>query len=161
MNQEEYAQQQFEDMEDLQEEQAWEQQQDQLQNQNEFMEAYGAPEPEAKHNQHKFLSDSIISLEPEKVTWLSESELGRPLFNMRFILDMEDICKDALDDIAKELGCENRIAAYFREKVVNISASGMSNKGFIQNLNVTRRMDTTRKRISNLKPQEDTKGGVK
>ncbi len=159
MNQQEYQQQMLEEMEDLQEEQALDQFDDQMQNQREWQEAYGSPEPEQQHNQHTFLANSLDFQEPEKVTWLGESELGRPLFNVRFLLDIEDIAHYYLDEEAKKLGVKNEIAAYFREKIKNICDSGMSNKGFVQNLNVTRRMDSTRQRIKNLEPKQ--KGDIK
>ena len=44
------------------------------------------------------------------------------------------------------LDLQNGIAHYFGEKTENITASGLSNKGFAMNINVTRKMDATRKR---------------
>jgi len=155
---EEFEQEMESDMTDLEIDQLESQQNEQMLNQQEFQEAYGVPEPDPQFNQHVFLAKSLEFDESEKVTFMSESELGRPLFNLRFLLDIEDIAKYYLDKMAKEFGCENKIAIYFREKINNICASGMSNKGFVQNLNVTRRMDTTRKRIKNL---PDVKGGKK
>lgn len=131
-------------------------QEEQMDNQEEWREQYGVPEPEEKHNQHTFLAKSIELPDSEKVTFLHEQELGRPLFNVRFLLDLEDVAKHYLDQIATELGVNNRIAIYFRQKINNICSSGMSNKGFVQNLNATRRIDATRKRVNNL-PQ--MKGG--
>lgn len=156
--QSEFKQQMEEEMENSETEDTADQQQEQMLNQQEFQEAYGVPEPEQQFNQHAFLAKSLEFGESEKVTYLGESELGRPLFNIRFLLDIEDIAHYYLDKMAKDYGCENKIAQYFREKINNVCASGMSNKGFVQNLNVTRRMDATRKRIKNL---TGMKGGEK
>ena len=123
----------------------------------EFTEGYGYPEPEEKFNQHTFLTKSLDHYEPEKVTYLNQYELGRPLFTVRFLLDLEDVCKHYLDKLCEELEVKNKIAQYFREKIINVSSSGMSNEGFVQNLNVTKKMDSTRHRIRN--PIANLKGG--
>ncbi len=115
--------------------------------QQELAEIYGSPEPEEKHNQHTFLSNAVKAKDTVRTTFLSESELGRPLFSVRFLLDMEDVSRHYLDIFAIQCGGNNRIADYFLNKVQNITDSGMSNKGFSMNLNVTRKMDTTRTRV--------------
>jgi hypothetical protein len=153
MNQEEFEQQMIQDMEDLKEDEMDDQLDDQMLAQEEWKEAYGVPEPEEKHNQHTFLARSLDIPSSEKVTFLTESELGRPLFSIRFLLDIEDIAKYYLDDMAKSLGLVNEIAIYFREKITNVCNSGMSNKGFVQNLNVTKKMDATRQRVRDIPPQ--------
>ena len=156
LQQEPMSEEMLEEMRDLQEEEGFESNEDDMLDRGPFQEALGAPEAEQRFNQHVFLSQSIQSDEPEKVTFLSESELGRPLFNLRFLLDIEDICKYYLDDLAKEYKTDNKISQYFREKINNISSSGMSNKGFLQNLNASKKIDVTRSRIRNLEP---LKGG--
>ena len=140
-----------EEIEEYQEEQkveGEESDEDRLAAQQEFAEAYGSPEPEEKQNQHSFLHKAAFS-SPDTIrtTFLSETELGRPLFSVRFLLDMEDVSRHYLDGFAKECNGNNRIADYFLNKVQNITSSGMSNKGFAMNLNVTRKMDTTRTRV--------------
>lgn len=154
----EYNEEIDEELEEIQREKQEEMQEDQMDNQEEWREQYGVPEQEEKFNQHKFLAESIRLQDSEKVTFLLEQELGRPLFNVRFLLDLEDVAKHYLDSIAKELGVENRIAIYFRQKINNICSSGMSNKGFVQNLNASRIIEATRRRVNNL-PQ--MKGGKK
>ncbi len=64
---------------------------------------------------------------------------------------MEDIIKYYLDDICDENNVDNKLADYFRKKIDNICSSGMSNEGFIQNINATKRVDITRKRVRNNK----------
>ena len=72
---------------------------------------------------------------------------------------MEDIAKHYLDPLSKkypgheendskQLINNNKISNYFFMKALNMSDSGMSNQGFAMNLNVTRKMDTIRKRVS-------------
>lgn len=158
LTQEEFEDQMNNEMEDIELDKLAEQQEQQMQNQSDYQEGYGINDAEQSFNQHTFLANSIEFDEPEKVTFLGESELGRPLFNVRFLLDIEDISKYYIDDMAKEYKCTNEIANYFRAKIANICSSGMSNKGFIQNLNVTRKMDSTKKRLKNLNLE---KGGDK
>ncbi len=144
----------IEAMEDYQEDQAWDNAQNQIEDNSEWQEAYGAPEPEERQNAHSFLHRATFdSDDTTKTSWLSESELGRPLFSVRFLLDMEDISKFYIDPLAKQLNVENKIADYFLQKIHNTTDSGMSNKGFAMNLNVTRKMDTTRRKMKELPPQ--------
>lgn len=153
---EDYEQEMIEEMKELQEDELEEQTEDDMLNRQTWQEAYGVPEPEEKVNQHTFLKDSLSFADPEKVTFLNQYELGRPLFNLRFLLDIEDICKYYLDELAKKYGEENKIADYFREKINNICSSGMSNDGFVQNLNVSKKIDVKRRRIKNLEPINKT-----
>ena len=140
-----------EEIEEYQEDQkieGEETEEDRMMTQQELAEAYGSPEPEEKQNQHSFLHKAaFLSGDTVRTTFLSESELGRPLFSVRFLLDMEDVSIHYLDGFAEKCEGTNRIAIYFRNKVLNITDSGMSNKGFAMNLNVTRKMDTTRTRV--------------
>lgn len=157
----EITDEELEEMQEFQEDASEEAQEDQLLNSQEFQEAYGSPEPEEKQNQHSFLHKSAFdSSDTTRVTNLNEFELGRPMFSVRFLLDMEDISKHYLDDMAKDNKIMNNIANYFRQKILNITDSGMSRDGFTALLNVTKKMDTTRKkvRISNI---ENLQGGKK
>ncbi len=156
MDTQEFEQEMMEEMQENNLDDAADSTEDSMLNSQNWQEAYGVPEPEERVNQHTFLKSSVDSDAPEKVTFMSESELGRPLFNLRFLLDIEDICKFYLDEMAKEYGIDNRISNYFREKINNICSSGMSNKGFVQNLNASRKIEVTRSRIKNLEP---IKGG--
>lgn len=122
----------------------------------EWQEGYGPPEPEEKQNAHSFLHKAVFG-EPStlKTTFLSEGELGRPDFTTRFLLSIKTVAEDLIDPICKELDNQiNGISHYFNEKVENITASGLSNKGFSMNINVTRKMDARRERIKNLDPAE-------
>ncbi len=156
MTNDNFDQEMLEEMKELELDNQQDTEEDRLLTQQEYNEGYGYPEEEKKHNQHEFLARSLIFDEPEKVTFMSPSELGIPLFNLRFLLDVEDIIKHYLDEMAKDLGVENKIATYFRDKIINISSSGMSNNGFVQNLNVTKKMESTRQKIRNI---DNLKGG--
>ena len=104
-------------------------------------------------NAHSFLHKAVFDQqETLKTTFLTEGELGRPDFSTRFLLSIKTVAEDLIDPLAKELGLENGIAHYFGEKVENITSSGLSNKGFSMNINVTRKMDATRKKVREIEP---------
>lgn len=149
------AEQSEETMEDFME--------DQFLKNKELMGAYGAPEPEEKMNPSTFLHKAAFSpdIDVVRATFLAPEELGRPLFTTRFMMKMEDVAMYYLDDLCKQLNIPNKIAMYFRADIRNTAESGMSNKGFIANLNVTRRMDATRRRIRTRSSGKFEKGGEK
>jgi len=158
MEKEEYQQEVYEEMKELDLDDTEDTEENRFLNQQEMQEGYGSPQVEERHNQHTFLANSLNLEQPEKVTFMTISELGTPLFNLRFLLDIEDICKYYLDDLSENLGLQNKISLYFRDKIKNISDSGMSYEGFVQKLNVTKKMESTRQRIKNL---GEMKGGKK
>lgn len=153
----------MEEMQEEQEEKMEEGQQDQFELNEELAQAYGAPEPEERMNAHTFLHTAVLGSDDTiRTTFLHEGELGRPIFTVRFMLDMNDIAKYYLDPILIQLKMDprqNGIATYFWEKTQNVTSSGQSNKGFSMNLNVTRRMDSSRKRVRD--SNEEVKGGTK
>ncbi len=144
----EITQEMIDEFEEAEAEKAAEADEDRMQRTQEFQEGYGYPVPDEKHNQFTFLSKAVAADNTVRVTYLDKEELGRPLFSVRFLLDMEDVANHYLNPIAKHLQGENRISDYFLKKVMNITDSGMSKEGFTMNLNVTRKMDTTRKKLS-------------
>lgn len=153
---------QLEEIQEFQEDMADDQQEDQFDNTQEFQDAYGSPEPEEKQNQHSFLHKAAYGTEDTvRTTFLNQEELGRPLFAIRFLLDLEDISKWYLDDYAKLYGKHeiNRVSDYFNQKVKNITDSGMSNDGFSMKLNVTKKIDSVRRRVRG--NVENFKGGAK
>lgn len=161
MKEEETQQVVDQELENLREDEGIEAQEEQFFNSKEFQEAYGAPEPEEQVNSAAFLHRAAFeSPDTVKTTFLSVPELGRPIFTMRFLLDIHDVCKFYIDPLCKNLGLNveesNRLATYFQEKIRNFSDSGMSHEGFAMNLNVTRKVDATRKRVGNI---ENLQGG--
>lgn len=162
MNEEEYNQKIMEEVEALKQEEMEDGAEDQYDLNRELQEAYGYPEAEEKMNTHSFLHKAAFdSKDTVRTTFLHEGELGRPLFTVRFLMDLKDISKYYFDDILKKLGkdsdVENKIANYFEEKLQNITASGMSNKGFVMNLNVTKRVDATRLRKKEQSSEKEVK----
>ncbi len=162
----EYTPEELDMIQEIQDDQQEDMQEDNMLLSAEHQEAYTADmTPEERQNAHSFLHKAAFDNEDTvRTTFLSESELGRPLFNIRFLLDMEDISKFYIDPIVKELGIDqltgNKIAIYFLKKTYNVTDSGMSNKGFSMNLNVTRKMDSTRNRIKS-NNIENLQGGKK
>lgn len=144
----EITQEMIEEFEEAEAEKIAEADEDRMQRTQDIQEAYGYPTPDEKHNQHTFLSNAVGAENTTRVTYLDKEELGRPLFSVRFLLDMEDVANHYLNPIAVHLKGDNRISDYFFKKVLNITDSGMSKEGFAMNLNVTKKMDTTRKKLS-------------
>lgn len=144
----EITEEMLEELEEAQAEKIEETEEDRLLRATDIQEAYGYPTPDEKHNQHTFLSKAVESDNTIRVTYLDKEELGAPLFSVRFLLDMEDVANHYLNPIADHLKGTNRISDYFLKKVLNITDSGMSKEGFAMNLNVTRKMDTTKKKLS-------------
>ncbi len=133
----------------------------------EYQGEYPVPEPEERINAAAFLNKAAFhSKDTVRTTFLHEGELGRPLFTVRFLMDMEDISNYYIDPLLKKYKEKldedtfNKISNYFWNKLQNITDSGMSNKGFISNLSVTRKMDATRTRTRE-PPQIQGKGGIK
>ncbi len=139
-----------EQMEDAIEE-ARDEQEDQMEDQGELtqemQELYGAPTPEERHNQWTLLMGALRSDDTVRTTYLSKSELGMPLFSVRFLLDMKALCLHYKAE---------RIALYFFNKIQNITSSGMSNEGFTMHLNVTQRREATKRRIKEVRDGKNT-----
>ena len=133
----------------------------------EYQADYPVLEPEERINAAAFLNKAAFhSQDTVRTTFLHEGELGRPLFTVRFLMDMEDIANYYIDPLLKKYkevldnDVSNKISTYFWNKLQNVTDSGMSNKGFISNLSVTRKMDATRTRTRE-PPQIQGKGGIK
>lgn len=147
-------------MNDLGEDQAEDVEDNRMLAVEEWKEGDGPLDPEERQNAHTFLSKAVFD-QPRtlKTTFLTEGELGRPDFSVRFLSSIKTVAQDLIDPIAMELKLANGVANYFEDKIENITASGLSNRGFSMNMNVTRKMDATRKRIRD--PTDNFKGGQK
>lgn len=159
------SEEQLEELQEEMEDKKEEEMEDNIVLSQELQESYGSPTPEEKYNAHTFLHKSAFeSTDTVRTTFLHEGELGRPIFTVRFMLDMEDVANYYLNPILKQLKLDslryNAISNYFNEKIRNVTHSGMSNKGFAMNLNVTQKKDMTRKKLktSNI---DNLKGGAK
>jgi len=153
----------IEDLEETQEESMLDSEEDRMNLSEEMQHLYGSPEPEEVLNQHAFLDKATFkSNDTVRTTLLTDPELGRPLFSVRFLMDLKDLAKHYFDDMLTNLGMkpekDNKIAIYFENKIQNITESGMSRDGFAMNLNVTKKMDATRTKIKH-NPIENLKGG--
>lgn len=159
MTETELTPEQMNELQFEQEEQIEDQQDDNFENQQELAEMYGSPEPEERQNQHSFIHKAAFGDgDTLRTTYLNEWELGKPMFSIRFLLDMEDISKFYLDDLSIELKQINRVSDYFKQKIMNITDSGMSKEGFTANLNVTKKMDSIRQKVR-VNPIENLQGG--
>lgn len=125
---------------------------DNLELSQELNEQYAtAGEPQTPFNQWQLIKKAIEQDDTVRTTYLTKEELGKPLFTVRFLMDMEDVAHHYLKDMLIERGLDpyhdNIVARYLANKYQNISSSGMSNQGFTMNLSVTRKTDATKKRI--------------
>ena len=109
-----------------------------------------------KYGQHSFIRDTTLHLPSVKrATFFSESEKGRPLFSAMFVGDMINFAEHYLDDMSEDLKVQNKIAIYFTKKLNNMADLGLSNKGFIQNLNTSRRILSEKKKFKPIEPKKD------
>lgn len=145
---------------DEQEEESLDDSEQRFEDNLDIQEDYPAPEPEEKINQWSILDKAIKNKDTIKTTYLSEQELGRPLFSVRFYGTYRDLSRHYLDVELDQLDFDaeksNIIKDFFTHKIRNITDSGMSNKGFAMNLSVTHKRDNTRRRV-----REVTKDGSK
>lgn len=141
------SQEEIEEAEDEQEENAEDAYEENLELQKDYM----APEPEEKHNQFTIIDKALKAQDTVRSTFLTEQELGRPLFSVRFYMDYHDLSQHYLNNTLARLGLDpkewNFVANYFQNKYQNITDSGMSNKGFTMNIAVTQKRDTIKKRV--------------
>lgn len=130
--------QSVEELEDQLEEETEDKTEDSMELSQDIQEQYGSPEQEQRDNQWSITRKAIDNKDTLRVTYLSEQELGKPFFSVRFLLDLQDL--------ALHYNCD-RVATYFQNKISNITDSGMSNKGFIMNLTATQKRDQVKRRI--------------
>lgn len=123
------------------------------QNQN-FQQDYDAPMPDEKLNSHTIINKALERKDTIRTTFLTENELGRPLFSVRFLAELHE---DAMRPITvgDEVTYLDKIADYYYQKIQNITESGMSNKGFMMNLNVTQKRDQVKRRVKDT-PKDST-----
>lgn len=154
MKEQDYEQELMEAMRDEQADDSAESEQSRLMDQYQFNEAYGAPEPEEKVNQHAFINKTVFDNKTTlRASYLKQEELGRADFAVRFLMNLHLIAKQMIDPVCEEFGLkkdENMVANYFKDKVEIITSSGLSNEGFIQNLNATKKIEATRKRVRDI-----------
>lgn len=144
----ENTEQEMSEMQEFQEEMQDDMSEEQFENNLDLNEEYDVPNSQELQNQHSFLNQAVFKNQNSlKVGYLDDGELGRPVFTVRFLLDMKSLAKHYLGHIAEQLDVKNEIEEYFGNKVINITDSSMSKDGFTMNLNVTKKVDSTRKKM--------------
>lgn len=155
----------LETMKEMQDDETEDAAEDNADLQQAIIEEYGSPDPDVEKSAQAYLHrSSFEAVDTLRTTFLHQGELGKPLFTVRFLLDMEDIANFYIDPLVKELNDQmrkakqeeddedeeeisNKISNYFWEKIQNITSSGMSNEGFGPNLSITKKIDMSRKKF--------------
>jgi hypothetical protein len=123
---------------------------DNFEAQQDLAEDYPYPEQEEKHNSHFIINKALEKPDTVRTTFLTENELGKPLFSVRFLSDLHDDAlraNEEIKDITSKQIDLNILEKYYYEKIQNITSTGMSNKGFMMNLNVTHKREATKRRL--------------
>ncbi len=140
-----------EDIEEFEEEQAEEKKEEDQELMEELREedaeAYGVPEPEQKYERFKFLTEAREMDDTIRTSYLTKSELGFPLFSVRFWLNLELLAALKKYDILRK---------YLNDKALVTTHTGLSREGFLMNTAITRRKEGIKSKI---KPQEVVKSG--
>jgi hypothetical protein len=147
---EEPTEEQLEEMEEEVEDDEEETREDNFEAQQDLAEDYPYPEQEEKHNSHFIINKALEKQDTVRTTFLTESELGKPLFSVRFLADLHDDALRANSEVKELTGKQLRLEIlenYYYEKIQNITSTGMSNKGFMMNLNVTHKREATKRRL--------------
>ena len=105
----------------------------------EQMEEGMTPETEKILDKYKFLNEVKESDNTIKTSYVTKAELGKPLFPVRFWLEIASYAK---------LKNYDTIRKYCLEKANNITDTGLSNEGFLLGLVVTKRRETKTARKS-------------
>jgi hypothetical protein len=128
-----------EEIEDMKEEIAEEQKEEERElleeMKEEDAEAYGVPEEDEKFDRMKFLTEVRDRDDTIRTTYLTKTELGTPLFPVRFWLNLELLAKLKKYDIVED---------FLYKKALVTTHSGLSREGFLVNTTVTRRKEMTK-----------------
>lgn len=89
--------------------------------------SYGLPEVEKNYEKFKFLTDVKESQDTVRTTFVTREELGRPLFSLRFYINLEKMAR---------LKAYNLVADYLHHKAITTTDTGLSSEGFLMNLAV-------------------------
>jgi len=109
------------------------------------------PEQEKLLDKYLFLNNVKESDNTIKTSFLTKAELGKPLFPVRFWLELATYAQLKGYDIVKD---------YCIDKAKNITDTGLSNEGFLLGLVVTKRRETALQRKKSPTPelqQKETK----
>jgi len=134
-----------EEIEDMKEDEAEEQQELMKDLSEEDIEDYGAVEPEQRFELMKFLTEVRDKEDTTRTTYLTKSELGTPLFSVRFWENLK-----ILAIMRKRL----ILARFIQNKIFSITSTGLSREGFLMNTAITKRKEKTRSSPTYIKEKE-------
>jgi len=140
-----------EDLEEMEEEQAEEKKESEQELmedlREEDAESYGVPEQARTFERFKFLTEVRDLPDTIRTSYLTKSELGFPLFSVRFWLNLK---------LLADLKEYNYLGDYLHNKALVTTHTGLSREGFLLNTAITKRKESKKHK---LKPQEDDKSG--
>ena len=100
---------------------------------DEALRNYGAPQPEEKHNIHKFLNEVSKSKDTTKTGYLTDIELGTTPYAERTYKNLELQSKELCDD--------DIWAKYFAQKAEILTATSLSKNAKLLSLAVLQRRE--------------------
>lgn len=99
----------------------------------EALKAYGSPQPEEKHNVHKFISEVAKSKDTTKTGFLTDIELGTTPYAERTYKNLELQSKELCND--------DLWAKYFASKAEILTATSLSRNAKLINLAIVQRRE--------------------
>lgn len=102
-----------------------------------YSDMYGAPSEQEQHNLHSFLTGVLKADDRIKTSFLTVPELGKPVFSVRFWLNIASYSKLKGFDLVHN---------YAIQKAKNTTDTGLSREGFIINTSVTQKKVRARHR---------------
>jgi len=134
-----------EEIEDMKEEEAEEQQELMKDLSEEDIEDYGAVEPEKNFELMKFLTEVRDADDTTRTTYLTKSELGTPLFSVRFWENLK---------ILAIMRKRTILAKFIQSKIFSTTSTGLSREGFLMNTTITKKKEKTRLRPTYINEKE-------
>jgi len=117
----------------------------------EILKSYSSPQPEEKHNIHKFLSEVAKSKDTTKTGYLTDIELGTTPYAERTYKNLE------LQ--SKELANDDIWANYFSKKAEILTATSLSRNAKLLSLAVLQRKELAD--MTDMQPKKENKGWFK
>jgi len=107
---------------------------------------YGSPQAEAVYERFKFLTEVRDNAETIKSSFLTKSELGTPLFSVRFWITQELKARAAGMDL---------LGDFLHLKAIGTTDTGLSREGFLINSAITKRKESHRAHRTKLIQEEE------
>ena len=105
----------------------------------EDIEAYGSIESDKEYGLMKFLTEVRDIEDTTRTSYLTKSELGNPLFSVRFWENLKILAIMRKRPI---------LAAFIQQKVLSTTTTGLSREGFLMNTTITRKKEKSRSKVS-------------